>query len=76
MNLNEIYVHKSTPFLCLCKYVLKKLTLHNVNAVVRAVPPDAIGHENFDTMPSLCVSLMLPLTKAQDVRHSSHVIVC
>jgi len=63
MNLNELNVHKSTPFLCLHNSFLKELTLQYFSAVVREVSPEAIGHESFATLFSPSVSLMLSLSE-------------
>ena len=63
MNLNELNVHKSTPFLCLHNSFLKELTLHYFSAVVHAVSPEEIGHENFTTLSSHSVPLMLSLSE-------------
>ena len=63
MDLNEIYVHKNTPFLCLHNSFLKKLTLQDFTVVVRAVPPEEIGRGSSATICSLSVSLILPFVR-------------
>jgi len=62
MNLNELNVLQSAPFLSLRNSFLKKLTLHYFSVVVHAVSPEAIGHGSFATVSSLSVSLMLSLS--------------
>jgi len=55
MNLNELNVHKSTPFLCLHNFFLKKLTIRYFSFAVRGVPPEAFGRGIFFTVSSLAV---------------------
>jgi len=57
-------------------YVFPQLTLHYFSAILHAVSPEATGRENFATVPSLSVWIVLSLTKGQGVRHSCHFIVC
>lgn len=47
MNLNDLSVHKSTPFLSVYNSFLKIFTLQYFSAVVRAVPPEEIGRGLF-----------------------------
>jgi hypothetical protein len=73
MTENKLHVHKSALFLCVHNSFLKKLTLQNFSAVVRAVPPEEIGRGSFAIMSSLSISLMLSLQeKANCDTVSSH----
>ena len=80
MNLNELNVHKSTPFLCLHNSFLKKLTLQYFSVVVCAVSPEAICHGSHNTVFSLSISLMLSLSEKSKLQcltmslHSLHLI--
>jgi hypothetical protein len=71
MNVNELNVHKSTPFLCLHNSFLKKLTLQYFSAAVRAVPSEEIGRGSFVIMSSLSLSLMLSLSEKATFEHCS-----
>jgi len=63
MNLNDLSVHKSTPFLSVYNSFLKIFTLQYFSAVVRAVPPEEIGRGSFATVSFLSVWLVLSLSE-------------